>query len=56
MADYSVTVNGVAGAGDGTLYAAVSYYDGESFYSFVMAESDVASDDNESARIYEKPC
>ncbi|RUX25447.1 hypothetical protein EOA13_27290 [Mesorhizobium sp. M7A.F.Ca.US.011.01.1.1] len=56
MADYSVTVNGVVVADDGTIFSAVAYYDGESFYSFVISESDVSSDDNESERIYEKPC
>ncbi|TPK92440.1 hypothetical protein FJ934_07890 [Mesorhizobium sp. B2-4-12] len=56
MADYSVTVNGTVAADDGTIFSAVAYYDGESFYSFVISESDVASDDNQTERIYEKPC
>ncbi|AZO59303.1 hypothetical protein EJ078_08280 [Mesorhizobium sp. M1A.F.Ca.IN.022.06.1.1] len=55
MADYSVTVNGTVAADDGTIFSAVAYYDGESFYSFVISESDVASDDNQTDRIYEKP-
>ena len=56
MADYSVTVNGTVVADDGTISSAVAYYDGESFYSFVISESDVASDDNRTERLYEKPC
>lgn len=56
MADYSVTVNGTVVADDGTISSAVAYYDGESFYSFVISESDVASDDNQTERLYEKPC
>lgn len=56
MADCTVTVTGAVPAEDGTIFTAVNYYDGESFYSHVVEEPDVSSEDTPAATILEKPC
>ncbi|MBP2234797.1 hypothetical protein J2Z31_001287 [Sinorhizobium kostiense] len=55
MADYTVTCNGAEPDAGGVLYTVVVYYDGESFYSYVSSESDVASAQNVRTALYEQP-
>ncbi|ESY73600.1 hypothetical protein X743_11870 [Mesorhizobium sp. LNHC252B00] len=51
-----MTVTGAVPAENGTIFTAVVYYDGESFYSYVVEEPDVSRDDVPTASILEKPC
>jgi len=57
MTDYSVTVTGVAVDLGGVMFSTAAYYNGESFFSFVFSESDVAgrAAENVSTTLYKQP-